>query len=425
MLPFIIFLVFVLLTDLYAFKGLKNVWGKLKSRSLKVALSVIFWLIPFILLGSMVTLLYFRSVDRDPAIFNAYMYITGFAVLFYLPKLVFILFHMVEDIIYLVSKLIKRLRKGKHNNNMNNIPSRGEQIFLSKMGLAVCIIPFFAILYGILIERFNFQVINETVVHESLPQAFDGLRIVVIADIHIGSFHGRNHQIERIVEIVNRQEPDLILFAGDLVNNFTAELDGFIEILSGLDSKYGKYSVLGNHDYGDYYQWESKEAKEDNMKDMIAAHEAIGFRLLLNEWDSLVINGEKIAVIGVENWGSPPFPQYGDLEKASEGTEDFPFRMLISHDPSHWEEVVNDGQIELTFSGHTHGFQFGIEIGNFAWSPSKFIYPHWGGLYKENDQYLYVNRGLGFLGFPGRVGMPPEITVIELRTSDRSLSSSH
>jgi uncharacterized protein len=425
MLPLMIFLVFVVLTDLYAYKGLKILWSNLKSARLKIALNIIFWIIPLILLTSMITLLYFRAVDRDPKIFNAYMYVVGFAVLFYLPKLIFILFHMIEDIIFLVLKSVRRIRKGRQNNDLNHIQQRGERTFLSKVGLAVCILPFLAILYGILIERFNFQVISQTVVHESLPQSFDGLRIVVIADIHIGSFHGRNHQIERAVNLINRQKPDLILFAGDLVNNFTAELDGFIEILAGLESKYGMYSVLGNHDYGDYFQWESKEAKEENMNQMIAAHEEIGFRLLLNEWDSLVINGESIALIGVENWGSPPFPQYGDLDKASEGTENFPFRILITHDPSHWEEVINNGDIELTFSGHTHGFQFGIEIGNFAWSPSQFIYPHWGGLYRENNQFLYVTRGLGFLAFPGRVGMPPEITVIELRASERSLSSSH
>ncbi len=425
MLPLLIFLVFVFLTDLYVYKGLKILWSKLKSARLKMALNILFWSIPLILLVSMVILLYFRAVERDPEIFNAYMYIVGFAVLFYLPKLIFILFHMIEDIIFIAVKSARRIKRGRHYNNMGKIQSRGERTFLSKVGLAVCIIPFLAIIYGILIERFNYKVISETVVHESLPPAFDGLRIVVIADIHIGSFHGRNHQIERVVDIVNSQEPDLILFAGDLVNNFTAELDGFIEILAGLESKYGMYSVLGNHDYGDYFQWDSKEAKEDNMKEMIAAHEEIGFRLLLNEWDSLVIDGEKIALIGVENWGSPPFPQYGDLQKASDGTEHFPFRILITHDPSHWDEVISNGEIELTFSGHTHGFQFGIEVGNFAWSPSKYIYPRWGGLYRENNQFLYVTRGLGFLGFPGRIGMPPEITVIEIRAAESSLSFSH
>jgi uncharacterized protein len=266
------------------------------------------------------------------------------------------------------------------------------------------------------IGRFDFQVINKQIEFTTLPDAFDGFRIVHISDLHVGSFHGHKDQVRHAVKIINGQQPDMIVFTGDLVNNFTAEIDGFIDILAELHAPYGVYSILGNHDYGDYYQWESEAEKERNFDDMLVAQEKMGFRLLINEWDSIVIGGDKIALIGVENWGEPPFPQYGDLQEASRGTEDLPFRILLTHDPTHWDaEVLAQNDIALTLAGHTHGMQFGIENRVFRWSPSKFKYPRWAGLFEEDGQFLYVNRGLGYVAFPGRIGMPPEITVIELR----------
>jgi uncharacterized protein len=410
MLPLAIFVIIIITIDLYAYKGLKMLWQEFESASLKRIINIVYWLIPFMLLTSVVLVIYFRPVERDPKIFNGYLYIVAFAFMFYLPKLFFLLFHLIEDIVHLTGMFIRRFGKP------GAIGKRWK--LLSRAGLIIAIIPFLAIVYGMVIGRFDFQVINKQIEHAAVPSSFDGFRILHISDLHIGSFVGYESRVSRAVEIINGQKPDLIVFTGDLVNNFTSEIDGFVHILRKLDAPYGIYSILGNHDYGDYYQWESEEAKELNMQQMLVAHQEIGFRLLMNEWDSLVVDGETIALIGVENWGAPPFPQYGDLEKAAAGTENFPFRILLTHDPSHWDaEVLGNSNIELTLAGHTHGFQFGIELGNISWSPSKFKYPRWGGKYRENDQFLYVNRGLGFVGFPGRVGMPPEITVIELKVA--------
>jgi len=215
--------------------------------------------------------------------------------------------------------------------------------------------------------------------------------------------------------LINEQEPDLIFFTGDLVNNFAEETEDWAPVLKKMNAKMGKYSILGNHDYGDYSEWPSPEAKEKNLEEIKAFHKKMGFQLMLNENKSLKVNDEEIALIGVENWGKPPFPQHGDLDKAMEGVNPDSFKLLMSHDPSHWDaKVLGKTDINLTFSGHTHGMQFGIERIGIKWSPIQYRYPRWGGLYKESKQFLYVNRGFGYIGFPGRIGMPPEITVVEL-----------
>jgi hypothetical protein len=253
---------------------------------------------------------------------------------------------------------------------------------------------------------------------KNLPKNFNGLKIVHISDIHIGSFQGFEGQVEDAIAMINAQKPDLILFTGDLVNNFHEELNGWIKILSRMEAKYGKYSTLGNHDYGHYYQWKSKTDEKENFRKIQEAHAEIGFKLLNNKSEVLDINGEKIAIIGVENWGLPPFPQIGDYNKAVEGVEDIPFKVLLSHDPTHWEEkIIGKTDASITLSGHTHGMQFGIHLGNLKWSPSQYKYPRWAGLYKVDNQYLYVNRGFGYIGYPGRVGMPPEITLLNLHSA--------
>ncbi|MFW5700261.1 MAG: metallophosphoesterase [Cyclobacteriaceae bacterium] len=420
MLPLIVFIVLVLLIDFYSYKGIKVVCENLSvNNSLKLILKIIFWLVPFLLITSVLYVLYIKPVGLDPRIFNGYYYIVAFTMMFYLPKLVFILFHFIEDIAFVVEKVFKPVVKYIIHGNYTSVKTgRSRRKFLSITGMIIAIIPFFAIIYGVAIGRFDFQVIKKEIEFVNLPASFDGFRIVHISDLHIGSFYGYENKVREAIEIVNKQNPDIILFTGDLVNNFTAEIDGFIDMLSEMRAPFGKYSILGNHDYGDYYQWDSELAKKKNMDYMLEAHQIIGFRLLMNEWESLSVNGEEIALIGVENWGEPPFPQYGDLEKASKGTERFPFRILLSHDPTHWdEEILGKTSIDLTLSGHTHGMQFGIENSILSWSPSKYKYPRWGGLFKENGQFLYVNRGLGYIAFPGRIGMPPEITVIELRSA--------
>ncbi len=222
--------------------------------------------------------------------------------------------------------------------------------------------------------------------------------------------------VEKAIELINKQNADYILFTGDLVNNIAAEVETFVPLLKKLKARHGMYSILGNHDYGEYYKWDSKDQLRKNMEDLYAHHNSIGFRLLRNESVKLTKDGQEIALIGIENWGLPPFPQYGDLKNSLAPVKDLPFKILMSHDPSHWDaEVLNRTNIDLTLSGHTHGMQFAIRIPGWRWSPVKMKYPRWGGLYTEGQQHLYVNIGIGYIAFPGRVGTPPEITVFELK----------
>ncbi len=416
MLALIIFIVLILLIDIYSFKGLRTIWNKPPNAGLALFIKIVYWLVPLALISSVAIMLFLWPSGPDPRIFNGHFYIIAFTMLFYLPKLVFIFFHLIEDIIFLTERAIKIVFRLFKREGIAAGKKSVRRSFLSRAGIVIALIPFLAVIYGVAIGRFDFQVINKKIEFTTLPASFNGFRIVHISDLHIGSFYGHKDRVRHAVKIINEQKPDMIVFTGDLVNNFTAEIDDFIDILAEMNAPYGMYSILGNHDYGDYYQWESEAEKEQNMVDMIAVQKQIGFRLLMNEWDSVVIKGERIAVIGVENWGEPPFPQYGDLEEASKGTGKFPFRILLTHDPSHWDaEVLVENGIDLSLAGHTHGMQFGIENRFIRWSPSKLQYPRWAGLFEENGQFLYVNRGLGYVAFPGRIGMPPEITVIELR----------
>ena len=289
--------------------------------------------------------------------------------------------------------------------------------FTSKLALGMAAIPLGTMLYGIFKTAYDFKIHRPTIRFKNLPAAFDGFKIVQLSDIHTGSLQ-TDHQLQKAIDLVMEEKPDLIVFTGDLVNNRTDEAFPYIEILSQLAAPYGIYSVLGNHDYGDYEKWDSEEDKEKNMEQMHQVHKRLGWKLLLNEHAAIEKDGEKFALLGIENWGkSKYFPKYGKLNDALQGTDDFEFKILLSHDPSHYDaEVINiRPDIDLTLSGHTHGFQFGIEIPGFKWSPSQYIYPQWAGLYPNGDQYIYVNRGLGCLGYMGRVGIRPEITTIVLR----------
>ncbi len=252
----------------------------------------------------------------------------------------------------------------------------------------------------------------------NLPAWADGLRIVHISDIHIGSFFNNHDAVQRGIDMVNELKPDLILFTGDMVNNYADELVGWEDTLSKLNARLGKFSILGNHDYGDYVTWPNAEVRAENIEKLKQYHKKIGFRLLLNEKVNFgAENDESIEILGVENWGLGGFSQYGKLSEAMKDSDEKKFQILLSHDPSHWDaEVMGKTSIEITLSGHTHGMQFGVEIpGIIKWSPVKYRYPRWGGLYTVGKQHLYVNRGFGYIGFPGRVGMPPEITFFELQ----------
>ena len=269
------------------------------------------------------------------------------------------------------------------------------------------------ILYGITLGRFRFRIRRISLNFKTLPDAFDGLKAIHISDLHAGSVLGNQQRFLKAIQLINNEKPDLIFFTGDIVNEFSEELEGWENIIGQLHAEYGKFSVLGNHDYGDYYPWKNTEEKHKNLRSIIDWETKLGFKVLMNESAAIIKNGQEIKILGVENWGIPPFKQYGRLELAQRGTENSAFKILLSHDPSHWDaEISGKTNIDLTLSGHTHGFQFGIRTKTYLWSPVKWIYPRWEGLHKNGDQFLYINTGLGYIGFPGRIGMPPEITVI-------------
>ena len=285
--------------------------------------------------------------------------------------------------------------------------------FIASIAAAV---PFILLPYGILVNRHRYQVRNVDVPIENLPETLEGLRIVQISDIHSGSFFDPKG-FAKGVAMINDLKPDLIFFTGDLVNNRAVEFLPFVETFSGLKSTFGVYSVLGNHDYGDYVHWKSREAKIKNLQQLIDIQRSLGWKLLLNEHDVVEIGQAKVAVIGVENYSAKlRFPKYGDLAKAISEMGTVDLQLLLSHDPSHWQnQIVTDYKhIDITFSGHTHGMQFGIEIGGWQWSPIKYVYEEWAGLYTSGKQFLYVNRGFGVLGYPGRLGILPEITMMTI-----------
>lgn len=288
--------------------------------------------------------------------------------------------------------------------------------WVSELAILVAAVPFFSLIYGITGGRHRYKVHRLTLKFEDLPEAFDGFTLTQLSDIHAGSFTSKKG-VEKGIKMVNAQKSDLILFTGDLVNNRASEMDPWIPFFAKLQASFGKYSVLGNHDYGDYVQWESKAAQAENLIRLKNVHPQIGFKLLLNESTIIEKDGQSIVLIGVENWGKGGFHKYGSLTEAAEHVPDDKFKILLSHDPSHWEAQTLEHlkHINLTLAGHTHGMQFGIELFGFQWSPVKYVYPQWAGIYKQGDKYLYVNRGFGFLGFKGRLGIWPEITVITLK----------
>lgn len=290
--------------------------------------------------------------------------------------------------------------------------------FLSKAALVAATVPFGALTYGIISGAHDYRIRRQTVYLPNLPKAFDGISIAQLSDIHSGSFFNKRAVVGG-VEMLLKEKPDAVFFTGDLVNNQTSELKDYFDVFNKVKAPLGVFSVTGNHDYGDYHKWANAKAKAQNFLDLIQAHKELGFDLLQNEHRWLEVGSEKIAIIGNDNWGAGRFAKYGKLDEAYRGTEEAPVKLLLSHDPSHWDAQVRQHykDIDIMFAGHTHGFQFGVEVGGFKWSPSQYIYKQWAGLYKEEEQYLYVNRGFGYLGYPGRVGIPPEITVITLKRS--------
>jgi uncharacterized protein len=335
----------------------------------------------------------------------------------YVSKLFAVLVLFVDDIQRGVRWVASLFSKGE-TTDASAGPAITRSEFLSKAALVAAAVPLGAMTYGIVSGAHDYRVRRKTVYLPNLPKAFDGIRIGQVSDIHSGSFFNKT-AVKGGVEMMLKEKPDVLFFTGDLVNNEATEVRDYIDIFSKFRAPLGVYSVTGNHDYGDYKSWSSKDAKTQNLKDLVKAHKELGFDILMNENRFIEVDGEKIAVIGIENWGGRGFSKYGRLDMAYKGTEEAPVKLLLSHDPSHWDLEVRPyyKDIDMAFAGHTHGFQFGIEVGNVKWSPSQYVYKQWAGLYQEGKQYLYVNRGFGFLGFPGRIGMPPELTIIELKRS--------
>jgi len=353
---------------------------------------------------------YFNSNPLHISFYNNL--VIGFSLSFFLFQLVFTFFILFSDIVRLLHTIaIYLLKTSKRKTTFQS-----RRNFIVKSGLFLASLPFASMLYGITKGKYNFKINEFVLKFKNLPESFDGLKIVQISDIHSGSFDDKK-DVQRGIDLVNEQQADILFFTGDLVNNDAREIEPYIKMFQNLKAPMGKYAILGNHDYGDYKQWASLKEKRQNMKLLFKQHDKMQFKLLKNESFIIERNKEKLAILGVENWGRPPFQQRGDLDKALIGVDNKDFKILLSHDPMHWDYKVlpHKINIDLTLSGHTHGMQFGIEIPGFKWSPIQYFYPRWAGLYTENNQYLYINRGFGFLGFPGRVGIWPEITVIKLR----------
>ena len=407
MIRWIIFLVFVIILEIYAFQAFKML---IKSK----LFFIFYYVTSAIALTYIVYQLYHfdRSVGQTPKT----MMTMGLLLLLYVPKLLLTFILFGEDVVRFISGLFSLATK---NTTESFLPERRR--FVSQIALGVAAIPFASFLYGITIGKYNFKVIKQTLFFSDLPEAFDGTTITHISDVHSGSFDDAD-KIQYAIDLINEQNSDLVLFTGDIVNTHATEMDPWIETFKGIHNpKFGKFSILGNHDYGEYVDWNSEAEKQANFEAIKDLHRKIDFKLLLNEHVKIENSNQELVIVGVENWGRK-FGERGDLNLASQGLTKDDFKIVMSHDPSHWDEKIqhDEKHYHLTLSGHTHGFQFGIEIpGWFKWSPVQYVYKQWAGLYENVGRYVYVNRGFGFHAYPGRVGIMPEITVIQLKKAEK------
>lgn len=398
----IIFAVIYVVLDIYAYQAFKTVSRHTWIYFIFIALS---WAV-------LAYLLYQFNIPEKQGLTGPRNYAIGFFLAFFVPKLILFVMLFGEDLVRVV---VSGFQKLAHSNREYSLPSRRK--FISQIALGVAAIPFASLLYGMYQGRYNFRVLKYVLYFDDLPKAFDGYRVTQISDVHSGSFDNPE-KIKYGIDLINEQESDVILFTGDLVNNKASEMEPWKDMFGSLSARDGVYSVLGNHDYGDYVEWESPAAKRQNMERLKEIQREMGWRLLLNEHEYIERHGERIALVGVENWGIGGFKKKGDLDLAASGVAEEDFKVLLSHDPSYWQEKIKTASknFHLTLSGHTHGMQFGIEIpGWFKWSPVQYRYENWAGIYEEFGRYLNVNRGFGFLAYPGRVGIWPEVSVIELR----------
>lgn len=404
---FLVLLLILAFIEVYAFQAVKTIT---KNRTF-------LWIYAVLSIALLFYIIYgFTQFDRSVGQTQSSLRTMGLLLLVYVPKILITLILLGEDVFRILIGVINHFVE--NSNESTFLPSRRK--FVSQVGLGLAAIPFLSMIYGIFEGKYNFKVIKQAIFFPDLPDAFDGFTITQISDVHSGSFDNAE-KIQYAIDLINEQKTDLILFTGDIVNTHAKEMHPWIDTFNKINEHaFGKYAVLGNHDYGEYVTWKTKEEKAENFEAIKQLYRQIGFTLLLNEHTFIEKDGQKIALVGVENWGHN-FKQAGDLNKAAVGLTKEDFKILMSHDPSHWEHIVkNDNKhFHLTLSGHTHGMQFGIEIpGYFKWSLAQYVYKQWAGLYENLGRYVYVNRGFGFHAYPGRVGIMPEITVIQLKKGE-------
>jgi uncharacterized protein len=409
----IIFLGIMLALDLYFFQAVKNVSQNLSPKA-KTIVYGIYWSITIL---AVVGFLLFVYTEQSYLGRKVRTYLFSIIIGLFLAKMVAIIFFLVDDLRRGVQWVAGKLFFNNTDvDSMNTENGISRSVFLSWLGIAAGTTLFGSLLYGFS-NQYKYQIRRVKLAFDNLPASFKGLRIVHISDVHSGSFMDKK-AVQHGIDLILKENADLILFTGDLVNDKATEMKHYMDVFNQLKAPMGVFSTLGNHDYGDYVQWPIEGvSKEQNLINLQKVHADLGWRLLMNEHVALEKNGEQIALLGIENWGAKArFPKYGKMDLAHAGTEKYPFKILLSHDPSHWDAQVktNYPDVDLMLSGHTHGMQFGIDIPGFKWSPVQYVYKQWSGLYEDAKQKLYVNRGFGFIGYPGRVGVLPEITVIEL-----------
>ena len=406
---FVFFVVFFLVVDAYLFQAVLAVshdWSPLWKKIARYG----FW-VPTVLCIAALSWWMLGDPYKITSGMRNWILTGLFAT--YFSKVFGVLFVLVDDLQRGVRWVASLFSENSTEPIAGKAITRSE--FLTKASLVATAIPFGTMVYGIVSGAHDYRIRRVRVALPNLPKSFNGIRIGHISDIHAGSFYNRT-AVKGGVQMMMVEKPDVIFFTGDLVNNQASEMKDYVDVFDKLKAPLGVFSVTGNHDYGDYHNWPSQDIKRRNFRDLMTTHKEMNYRLLMNEHELIEQGGDKLAIIGNENWGGRGFTKYGKLEQAARGTDEAAVKLLLSHDPSHWDAQVRKEfpDIDVMFSGHTHGFQFGVEIGGFKWSPSQYAYKQWSGLYQEGNQFLYVNRGFGYLGYPGRIGMPPELTILEL-----------
>ncbi|WP_228450688.1 metallophosphoesterase [Chryseolinea soli] len=407
----------MLLVDLYTYQAIRTA-SHASHRLVKNSTRGIFWLTSIL---SVFSLIWVVLIDISNEKLRQWLVIV--LAILYFSKILLLVFVIIDDIrrgILLANRFMKK-RWQREAEVVEEEPFISRSEFLSRTAIVAGSVPLTGLSFGILTGAHDYRVRKQVIRLPHLPKAFDGILLGQISDIHTGSLFNKT-AIRGGVDLLMQEKPDVIFFTGDLVTIETREAKDYVPIFEKLKAPLGVFSVTGNHDYGNYREWSTPEAKRKNFEDMLAAHKQLGYDLLMNEHRFLETGGDKLAILGVENWGVGPahrFPKYGKLDLAYPGTEEAPVKILLSHDPTHWDAQIRPeyGNIDLTLSGHTHGYQLGVNLGSYTWSPAQYRFKQWAGLYQEGNQYLYVNRGFGCVGYPGRIGMPPELTLIQLKRS--------